>query len=48
MRAAYKLDILKVPKEIWKSKRGVDEMIKLNEKWALNDLDLCKKLNKII
>ncbi|CAD8153371.1 unnamed protein product [Paramecium pentaurelia] len=39
LREKYKLDILKVNKELWRSQDGINEMIMLNKKYALNQMD---------
>ncbi|CAK77839.1 unnamed protein product (macronuclear) [Paramecium tetraurelia] len=39
LREKYKLDILKVNKELWRSQVGIDQMILLNKKYAQNQLD---------
>ncbi|CAD8074574.1 unnamed protein product [Paramecium sonneborni] len=39
LREKYKIDILKVNKEIWRSQEGVKEMIILNKKYSLNHMD---------
>ncbi|CAK77189.1 unnamed protein product (macronuclear) [Paramecium tetraurelia] len=39
LREKYKHDVLKVNKQFWRSQEGVKEMITLNKKYALNQMD---------
>ncbi|CAD8070010.1 unnamed protein product [Paramecium sonneborni] len=40
LREQFKNDILKVNQEVWRSQDGVKEMIILNQKYALNHMDI--------